>query len=61
MSKNEMILINGDVITLSKGREPPKTLVIRNGKIAALDPLSRKRNLPVPGLLGNTASAPFRD
>ena len=47
MSKNETILINGDVITLSNRREHPKSLVIRNGKIAAFDP-------PLPREIGGT-------
>jgi len=38
MSKDETVLINGDVITLSRKREHAKSIVIKDGKIAALDP-----------------------
>ncbi len=38
MSEKEMILINGDVITLSENRDRVKSLVIKDGKIADFDP-----------------------
>jgi len=38
MLKNEMILINGDILTLSKKKERAKSLVVKNGKIHEIDP-----------------------
>ena len=47
MSSKEIILVSGDVITLFKKQERAKTLVIRNGRIAAIDP-------PLPEKITNT-------
>ena len=54
MAKNEMMLINGDVITLSEKPERPKNLVIKNGKIAAFDP-------PLPREIGITGEREIID
>ena len=48
MATKEIILINGDVITLSKKRARAKSLVIRGGKIVEIDP-------SLPSEITNTA------